>query len=276
MPGSGFSDIDLKHWKDYLPDIETGSLWLFSSRDNAGPHKGDYHGNFIPQIPHQLLLRYTKAGDVVLDMFAGSGTTLIEAKRLGRHAIGVELLPGVAELAAGRVAEAEGPVGTVQRLVVGNSAAAETAEAVGAELKGLGREQCQLLILHPPYSDIIAFSDGTEPEDLSNVESDEEFLERFSAVVANAKGLLEPGRFMGLVIGDCYRKGQLVPLGFRCMQLCLDEGFELKSIVVKNIEGNEKGKGKDENLWKYRALAGGFYIFKHEYVMVFRSPKPAK
>ena len=28
-----------------------------------------------------------------------------------------------------------------------------------------------------------------------------------------------------------------------------------------------------ENIWRYRALAGGFYIFKHEYVMLFRSPQ---
>jgi hypothetical protein len=51
------------------------------------------------------------------------------------------------------------------------------------------------------------------------------------------------------------------------MQRC---GFMLKSIIVKNIEGNEKAKGKQANLWRYRALYGGFYIFKHEYVMIFQ------
>jgi len=46
-------------------------------------------------------------------------------------------------------------------------------------------------------------------------------------------------------------------------------GFKTKSIIVKNIEGNEIAKGKNNNLWRYRALAGGFYVFKHEYVMIF-------
>jgi hypothetical protein len=49
-----------------------------------------------------------------------------------------------------------------------------------------------------------------------------------------------------------------------------EAGFKTKSIIVKNIEGNEIGKGKTGNLWRYRALAGGFYIFKHEYIVIFQ------
>ena len=39
------------------------------------------------------------------------------------------------------------------------------------------------------------------------------------------------------------------------------------------MQGNERAKGKTANLWRYRALAGGFSIFKHEYVMIFQKPK---
>ena len=86
-----FNDIDLNNWKDYS-DIITDSLWLLGARDKSGAHSGEYHGNFIPQIPHQAILRYTKKREIVLDTFLGSGTTLIECKRLGRHGIGIELL----------------------------------------------------------------------------------------------------------------------------------------------------------------------------------------
>ena len=44
----------------------------------------------------------------------------------------------------------------------------------------------------------------------------------------------------------------------------------LKGTEVKDIQGNEKGKGKNNNLWRYRALRNGLYVFKHEYVMLFR------
>lgn len=50
-------------------------------------------------------------------------------------------------------------------------------------------------------------------------------------------------------------------------------GLKLKGIIVKDIQGNERAKGKTANLWRYRALAGGFFIFKHEYIMIFQKVK---
>ena len=45
--------------------------------------------------------------------------------------------------------------------------------------------------------------------------------------------------------------------------------FKLKSIIVKNFEGTTGKRGQDK-LWRYRALMGGFYIFKHEYILLFQ------
>ena len=87
---SSFHDLDLKQWRDY-PDLITDSLWSLGSRSRSSVHKGDYHGNFVPQIPEQMMRRFTKENDVVLDLFSGMATTLIECRRLGRHGIGVEL-----------------------------------------------------------------------------------------------------------------------------------------------------------------------------------------
>lgn len=267
-----YSDIDLSNWKAY-PEILTDSLWQFPSRNNVGTHVGDYHGNFIPQVAEQILLRYSKRGETVLDMFLGMGTSLIECRRLGRNGIGIELLPHIAERSLARIEATENPH-EVQTLVVnGSSADPQTHAQVRTALQTLGRDAADLIFLHPPYSDIIRFSDGENPDDLSTVESDEEFVERFGEVARASFDLLAPGRFMALVIGDKYAKGEWVPLGFQCMQECTDAGYLLKSIVVKDINGNERGKGKNANLWKYRALKDGYYVFKHEYVMLFQKPQ---
>jgi DNA modification methylase len=90
-----FNDLDLKNWKEL--DINTDSLWLISERDKSGKHKNVYHGNFIPQIPNQLLKRFTKTNDVVLEPFMGSGTTLFECEKLERRYIGFDINPAMLE-----------------------------------------------------------------------------------------------------------------------------------------------------------------------------------
>ncbi len=77
---SKVNDINLLRWKEY-DDIITDSLWIMGKRDTSGAHLGWYWGNFIPQIPHQMMLRYTKKGDWILDAFVGSEMTLTECKR---------------------------------------------------------------------------------------------------------------------------------------------------------------------------------------------------
>jgi hypothetical protein len=163
------NDINLRRWKEY-DEVMTDSLWVLPKRDTSGAHLGWYWGNFIPQIPHQLMLRYSKKGDWVLD--------------------------------------------------------------------------------------------------LSNAESTQAFLEMFGEVVDNITPFLQKRRFLGLVIGDKYSKGEWIPLGFYCMNEVQRRGYSLKSIIVKNFD-ETRAKRDQKELWRYRALVGGFYIFKHEYVFVF-------
>ena len=264
-----FSDIDLRRWKEQ-GEVILDTLWLLGARAKNGPHVGDYWGNFVPQIPRQVLLRFSKRGEVVVDLFSGMGTTLIECRHLGRHGIGVELNAAVAARSRERICLAENLYAISTKVLVGDATAAETVAAVRAELAALGRAQADCVILHPPYHDIIRF--GDDPRDLSNAPSLAAFLEAFARAAANAHALLRPGRFMALVIGDIFSRSDLVPLGFECMRVCREAGFRLRAINVKDIQGNERGKGRSENLWRYRALRQGFYIFKHEYVMIFRKP----
>jgi DNA modification methylase len=265
---TGYNDIDLRHWKAYS-HIETGSLWMIPSRAKGDGHTLEYHGNFVPQIATQTFLRFSRAGEVVLDLFLGSGTSAIEAVRLKRRCLGVELRPDLIEQVGAKLADAV--AGGQVRLLQGDSAAEATRERVRAAMAAAwGQCAADLLVLHPPYADIIRFSD--DPADLSNTATTEAFLAAFARVARNGYDLLAPGRFAVVVIGDKYAGSELVPLGFLCLQAMNDAGFRTKSIVVKNIEGNEVGKGRAGNLWRYRALKSGFYLFKHEYVLIMQKP----
>ena len=262
-----YSDIDLNRWREY-DHVWTDSLWLIETRDRTGGHRLDYHGNFVPQIATQTYLRYTKEDDVVLDLFLGSGTSAIEAVRLNRRLIGVELKPDLVETVRAKIRPAL--LDDRIHILQGDSTRAETVARVREALVSMGAGHVQLLVLHPPYHDILHFSDL--PEDLSNATTLDAFLDLFETVASHGFDLLEPGRFAVLVIGDKYTKGELIPLGLYCLERMQRAGFRPKAIVVKNITGNERGKGHNSNLWRYRALAGGYYIFKHEYVIVFQKP----
>jgi len=258
-------EIDIERWAQY-DDIITDSLWLLGRRDSSGAHTGEYWGNFVPQIPYQSMRRFTKPGELVIDPFVGFGTTLIEAVRLGRCAIGVDLQSSCVDAARVRVAQEAGTSDTRVIALVGDSTCSETVAVVQDVMRQWGFPHAHLLILHPPYHDIIRFSDY--PSDLSNAPSVDAFLESFGQVVENFAPLLAEGRFLVLVIGDKYTRGEWVPLGFQTMEVVRQHGFRLKSICVKDIQEN-RGKRGQYRLWRYRALRHNFYVFKHEYVMFF-------
>jgi hypothetical protein len=247
---SKINDINLHRWKEY-DDIITDSLWILDRRDTSGAHIGWYWGNFIPQIPHQMITRYTKKEDWVLDAFLGSGTTLIECRRLGRNGIGIELNSIVAQKAEELIGREINKDNIITEVINDDSRTIDLEKT----LSNVGRKKIQLLIMHPPYYDIIKFSN--DRRDLSAANGVDEFLRMFGEVIDNTTPFLEKGRYFALVIGDKYSKGEL------------KRDFTLKSIIVKKFE-ETRGKRNQKDLWRYRALVGGFYVFKHEYIMLFK------
>ena len=83
--------------KDF--QIQKSTVWSFKQRGSWATHSGKYRGNWSPYIPRNIILKYSKQGDLVLDYFCGGGTTAVEAKLLGRRCMALDINPHAVELA---------------------------------------------------------------------------------------------------------------------------------------------------------------------------------
>lgn len=78
-------------WEPEDFELEMTTHWSFPKRGNWATHDAKWRGNWSPYIPRNIILRYSQEDDLVLDQFAGGGTTLVEAKLLNRDIIGVDV-----------------------------------------------------------------------------------------------------------------------------------------------------------------------------------------
>lgn len=257
------NDLDLENRQDSCKNIITDSLWIINEREKWWKHSNFYHGNFIPQIPNQLIQRYTKKWDFVLDMFIWSWTTAIECENLGRHIIWIdiqeELIKRLENLIDWKIKK---------KFIVWDSTNEKIVDKIWWFLEENKRKDLDLVLLHPPYFDIVKFS--SKKEDLSNTESVDHFLEMFKKVLENSKKLLKQWWYVWIVIWDKYQNSERIPLWFLCMQKAQEVWLKLKSIIVKNMEWN-RWKMWVWWIWRYRALSADYYIFKHEYILIFKN-----
>lgn len=249
---------------DIDSDINVDSLWIIGPRAKGGKRENNYHGNFVPQIPSDLIRRFTNTGDVVLEPFMGSGTTLFECERLERKYIGFDINHKIVELVNQKM------IGEYKDYFIHqiDSGSQLAEEKISEDLVSFSRSNVDLILVHPPYYDIIKFTN--QECDLSNAKSIDDFKIQFINIIQRSFKYLRKNGHLAVVVGDLYRNSEVVPLGFIIMNEILNNfRCKLKGIVIKDMVGNRAKIGL-EALWRKRALKSDYYLFKHEYIFVFR------
>lgn len=260
--------ISKDNWKE--ADLNVDSLWIIDERDKTGKHANVYHGNFIPQIPNQLIRRYTVKNDTVLELFSGGGTTLFECEQLQRNYIGFDINKQIINYVKEKMKDCESIKYSVCDCDVTDPA--QFQQIAEAAFKSHCIQQADFMIAHPPYLDIIKFTQ--DKRDLSQIANLDDFIEKLTQAFRNSLSFLKQGKYFAVVAGDIYRQSEVVPLAFYIMD-AIKRTFnvKMKGIIIKNIEGN-KGKLGVQDIWKYRALQSDYFLFKHEYIFVFKKLDP--
>jgi DNA modification methylase len=255
--------VRLEPLPEELGDVST-TVWSFPKRGSWATHRGDYRGNWAPQVPRALILRYTEPGDTVLDPMAGSGTTCIEAVLLGRNCIAVDISHGAVMLTHHRLYHL---IRALERRGGGKvEARYRVFHGDARRLDKIPDSSVDLVAAHPPYFGSVRY--GGEEGDLSKARSLEEYLAMFRQAAEEAYRVLKPGGVLGILIGDTRIKKRYVPASHYALLVLLDAGFVLREEVVK-IQHNMK---TTREVWR-KMKGKDFLLIRHEKLYILEKPR---
>jgi DNA modification methylase len=258
--------LDGKTWTRY-----SISVWDDIRKTQAEARLG-HPASFPLQLAERCIEIFTEGpGEVVLDPFAGSGTTLIGACNLGRRGLGLELYPQYQDLFKERVQqealEMEGGNGPEPKLILGD------ARRLSELFDG---ESADFVFTSPPYWDILMARRsadrrgrrfyGDSPDDLGRSGEYSAFLRELQDVFRQVYDLLKPGRYCVVVVMDLRKKSTFYPLHMDLSTLLQDIGFLLDDTIIWD-------RRHEYNSLRPLGYPSVFRVNKvHEYLLIFKKP----
>jgi SAM-dependent methyltransferase len=173
--------------------LQTTTLWSYPSQQYDEKHEAQhqgYRGATPDYVLWNLLARYTRPKDLVVDPMCGSGTTVVVAREMGRRALGYDLQP-----AHPNVFRAD------------------------ARKLPLENEKADFCFVDPPYSNHIRYSGQKECiGELSAL--DDEYYRSMQQVISELVRVLRPERYLGLYVHDSFEMGKpFMPIGYRLFEM---------------------------------------------------------
>lgn len=254
------SDLNGKTWTRY-----SISIWDMTKSSNEMKLK---HPAMFPEELVQRLIRiYTRKGDVVLDPFLGSGTTVIVARNLERKSIGFEIAKKFIKLAKKRLS---------QQMIVSEKVEEPTIYEEDARklLEHVKPNSVDLVITSPPYWDIHRQKRTADYKkirpysesdiDIGNIPDYSEFIDVLKDVFQKVYAVLKPQKWCVIILMDLRKKDRFYPFHIDVSKMMQDNGFKFEDIIIWD---------RRRDYSNLRPL-GYPYVFRvnkiHEYIMIFK------
>ncbi|MEW6410211.1 MAG: DNA methyltransferase [Nitrospirota bacterium] len=231
---------EVKKSKKIEPIFESTTLWDFPTQNYGDMPHGDNKFNGVTPafVIWNLLQRYTKECDLVVDPMCGSGTTIDVAKELGRKVIGYDIAP-------------------YRQDIIQND----------ARHIPLEHDSVDFVFVDSPYSDNVKYSD--HPSCIGKISCErEEFFDELEKVAKEIHRILKHGKVMAWLIGDHWRKNTgYIPVGFKVYNmLCRHfEPVDVICVVRRNQTSNT-------GIWHKRAREFNFYLRGFKYLFIMQKP----
>jgi DNA modification methylase len=219
------------------PSLETTTLWDFPTQNYGDKPHGDNKFNGVTPafIIWNLIQRYTKEGDLVVDPMCGSGTTIDICKEEGRKVIGYDVAPR-------------------RKDIIKNDARRIPLEDNSADF----------VFIDSPYSDNIKYSDDSRCIGKLSCEK-EDFFIALETVAKEIHRILKPTKVMAWLIGDQCKQKKFIPVGFRLYEMLTKYFTPIDLVCI-----SRHNQTSNTPIWHERAKRFNFYLRGFKYLLIMK------
>jgi DNA modification methylase len=232
-----------RYWKPKL-ELETTTLWEYPSQHYGPGSQGNknYSGATPSYVIWNVLTRYTRENDLVLDPMCGSGTTLDVCRDLGRKGLGFDIAPF-----------------------------REDIKKADARKIPLGKECVDFVFIDPPYSTHVHYSD--DPLCIGKLDAQNPaYYKSLEKVFREIHRVLRNRRYMALFVCDSFKKGEpFCPIGFGLFSLLLLYFTPIDIIAVTRHNSTMK-----RFHWHRAAIEGNYFLRGFTYLIIMKKEEPEK
>jgi DNA modification methylase len=269
-PRNRLNDLSNREWLQ-----ETKSFW-FSCTPPRSPLKATHPATFSERDIERLIRLFSKPGELVLDPFVGSGSTLLAARACGRRSLGLELIPEWVEVARQRLAE-ESPSDYADL-------SAEVQEGDARTLLAeLPEDHVDFIVTSPPYWKILRKRPGLKakaervdrglpthysenPQDLGNLQDYGEFLSALGEIFEACGRVLKSNKYLCVIVSD-FRHGPRFVLYHADLAREIEaRGLALKGLTILCQD--------NKSLWPFAIPFSFVSNIHHQYILMFQKPGP--
>lgn len=236
----------------------TDTLYITNFPPDATHGLRKNHGAMKPpELMAEIILFFTKRDELVLDPFAGVGGTLLGAALTGRRGMGFELNPRWVEIYRqiqrdyvvyeGELVPKSARLGLQGKNITPPLFAGDCLHLMAK----LERESIDAIITDPPYGchhRVTGFRGETnfnmfnenDSLDFANAPDFDTFFNLIQQFGREAWRVLKPGRYLVMIVGDRYLKGEFLPLGFLVAEKLRQVGFKFKGIRLWSNKATQR------------------------------------
>ncbi len=277
FPRNKLNDLSGREW------IKFTKSWFVHRPEPRGDRKIRHPASFPESLVKDFVSFFTRKGELVVDPFVGTGSTLLAALETGRSAIGFDIVKKYSDISKERVKDALARNGTLEKARKSGSSWAKIIKADSAKLskvwKRKGFPPADYCITSPPYWNQLRKShmrqksraelglDTTysdDPDEIGNIEDYHDFLRALKRAFDEVYMVMKPKGYLTIITNNVFSDGRMYPLAFDTVSTLSQEPFGWTP--------------KDEKVWcqddKTLLPLGVFNAWvgnrHHQYCLIFR------